>query len=372
VSAQLVNAGDGFHAWSGVFDRKLADVFSIQDEIAGAIVSALRVNLAVGEPPGPPTQDVDAYDLWVKGRSISYLFTPQAIGQARACFEAAIARDPAFARPYFGLADLLFNGVQFGLTASPDLLPTIRSAITRSLQLDDTFADAHALMGVIRGVLDYDWDGAAASFRRALELGPGSSTVMIQHAWYHLVPRMQIAQAVKEALGAVVLDPLSPRVHGQLGLVCMTARDYARAAEECRVAVDLAPGLWWTHWVYGTALLLQGRFVQGLRESRRLYDEIHHPMVVGAMALVSGLMLRRTLARKFLDELETMSRTMEVPPTAFALAYIGLGDDRMFDWLNKAIDARDPVMTHLPSMPLYDGIRDDPRFGALLVRMNLA
>ena len=372
VSAQLVNTGDGFHAWSEVFDRKSADAFSIQDEIAEAIASALKVNLAAGEPSVPPTRDVEAYDLWVKGRSVSYQFTPQAIAQARACYEAAIARDPAFARPHFGLADLLFNGVQFGLTTSPDVLPTIRSAIAQSLRLDDTSAEAHALMGVIRGILDYDWEGAAASFRRALELGPGSATVMIQHAWYHLVPRMHIVQAVAEASEAVTLDPLSPRVHGQLGLVWMTARDYTRAAEECRVAVDLAPGLWWAHWMYGTALLLQGRFVQGLRESRRLYDEIHHPMVVGAMALVSGLMLRRNLARKFLEELETMSHTMEVPPTAFALAYIGLGDDRMFDWLSKAIDARDPVMTHLPSMPLYDGIRHDPRFTALLVRMNLA
>ena len=372
VSAQLVNAGDGFHAWSEVFDRKLTDLFSIQDDIAEAIASALQMKLAIGRLSGRPTADLQAYDLWVKGRSISYQFTPAALALARDCYDAAIARDPSFARPYFGLADLLFNGVQFGLVPSQGALPTIHSAITRSLQLDDGFHEAHALMGVVRGILDYDWVGAAASFQRALELGPGSATVLIQHAWYHLVPRMEIARAVEQAQQAVTLDPLSPRVHGQLGLVWMTARDYTRAVQECRVAVDLAPGLWWTHWVYGTALLLQGRFAQGLRESRRLYEEIHHPMVVGAMALIAGLMLRRTLARTFVEELEAMSRTMDVPPTAFALAYIGLGDDRMFEWLNKAIDARDPVMTHLPSMPLYDGIRDDPRFKALLVRMNLA
>jgi serine/threonine-protein kinase len=330
------------------------------------------MKLAIGRLSGRPTADLQAYDLWVKGRSISYQFTPAALALARDCYDAAIARDPSFARPYFGLADLLFNGVQFGLVPSQGALPTIHSAITRSLQLDDGFHEAHALMGVVRGILDYDWVGAAASFQRALELGPGSATVLIQHAWYHLVPRMEIARAVEQAQQAVTLDPLSPRVHGQLGLVWMTARDYTRAVQECRVAVDLAPGLWWTHWVYGTALLLQGRFAQGLRESRRLYEEIHHPMVVGAMALIAGLMLRRTLARTFVEELEAMSRTMDVPPTAFALAYIGLGDDRMFEWLNKAIDARDPVMTHLPSMPLYDGIRDDPRFKALLVRMNLA
>ncbi len=95
-------------------------------------------------------------------------------------------------------------------------------------------------------------------------------------------------------------------------------------------------------------------------------------MVVGALAMLCGVFRRRKEAKRLLAELEEMSRTTSVPPLAFAFAYIGLGDDRMFDWLNKAIDARDPEVTHLPSMPFYDGIRDDPRFEVLLARMNLA
>jgi TolB-like protein len=372
VAAQLVNARDGFHAWSECFDRQLTDPFAIQNEIAEAIASALQVTLAAGEPVKPQTRDLEAYDLWVKGRSISQQFTPAAIAQARRCFEDATRRDPLFARPYFGLADLLFTAVQFGLAEPREALPQLRAAIARSLELDASFPEAHALQGVIRGTLDYDWPAAEASFKRALTLGPGSASVLIEHAWFHLVPRRRIAQALEEAEQAVVLDPLSALVRGRLGLVRMAGRQYGAAVDDCRAAVDLAPGRWWSHWFLGTALLLHGRAADGFKEAKRLYDEVHQPQAVGGMALLYGLFRRKARARRCLAELETMSAVMRVPPMAWAFACIGVGDDRMFEWLNKAIDERDPVVTHLPSMPLYDGIRRDPRFQALLMRMNLA
>jgi serine/threonine-protein kinase len=372
ISAQLVNSRDGLHAWSECFDRQLTDLFAIQDEIAQAIASALQVKLASGAPVKRQTSDLAAYGLWVKGRSISQQFTPGSIAQARQCYEGAIARDPAFARPYFGLADLLFAAMQFGLAEPRDALPQMRAAITKSLGCDDSFPEAHALQGVIRGTLDYDWPGAEAAFRRALELGPGSATVLIQHAWFHLVPKLEIARAIDEAEQAVALDPLSALVRGRLGLVRMAGRQYGPAVDDCRAAVELAPGHWWAHWFYGTALLLNGRLAEGFKEARRLYDDVHQPLAVGAMALLYGLFRRSAQAKRFLAELEAMSRTMPVPPMARALACIGVGDDRMFEWLNKAIDDRDPVVTHLSSMPFYDGIRDDPRFQTLLARMKLA
>jgi serine/threonine-protein kinase len=372
VSVQLINADTGYHAWSERYDRQLTDIFAIQDEIARSITLALKLTLALEPSHERPTDDLVAYDLWMKGRSISQRFTPAASAQARECYEAAIARDPRFARPYFGLAELLFYGVQFGLTTSTDDARRARDAIATSLELDDRFGEAHALSGVLRGILDYDWPGAEAAFQRALDLSPGSATILIEHAWYHLVPRMRVAEALAQAEQAVALDPLSPLVRGLFGLVLVVARQYARAAGECREAVRLAPGLWWLHWFYGTALVMQGRIVLGLREFRRVYEEIHDPLVVGLMSGLYAMFLQRKKAKALLAELQEMSRTAYVPPFGMAFAYLGLGDDRVFEWLDKAIDARDPVVTHLPSMPLYDGIRDDPRFRALLARMHLA
>ncbi len=370
VSAQLVNTHDGYHAWSECFDRQLTDIFAIQDEIARSIAQALKQKL-VPHVAVPQTEDLVAYDLWVKGRSISQLFTPESFTQARDLYEGAIARDPRFARPYFGLADLYFYGVQFGLTTLPGLLPRAREAIARSLELDDQFGEAHALLGVFRGILDFDWPGAEAAFQRAFELSPGSATVFSQHAWYHLVPRRRIAEALKEAEQAVALDPLSPFAHAFLGLARQAARQYKLSVEECGAAVQLAPEMWVLHWFYGTALLLQGRLVLGFRHARTLYERIHQPLIVGAMSLVYGLFLNRKKAKELLAELNEMAKKVDVTPVAYAMAYLGLGDDRAFEWFDKAIDARDPIATHLPSMPYYDGIRDDPRFPALLAKMHL-
>ncbi len=371
VSAQLVNTHDGYHAWSESYDRQVTDIFAIQEEIANSIAGALRLKLTRARSCAQQAPDLAAYDLWVKGRSISQQYTLEAFAQARECYEAALARDPRFARPYFGLAELLFYGVQFGLAPEPDALPRIRESITKSLELDDQCGEAHAMSGICRGILDYDWPGADAAFRRALELSPGSAAILSQHAWYFLVPTKRTAQAVEQAQQAVALDPLSAFARGMLGMVLMAARQYAQAAEECRRAVELAPRLWWLHWFYGTALLLQGRLVQGYGECRLCYEKMRLPLVVGGMAFIYALARQGKKARQLLADLLEMSRIEYVPPAAFALAYLGLGDDRTFDWFEKAIDARDPIVTHLPTLPLYDGIRNDPRFGKLLAKMRL-
>lgn len=370
VSAQLVNTRDGFHSWSESYDREITGLFEIQDEIARSIAHALELKLTHARTV-TETPDFQAYDLWVRGRALSQRFTPVAFAQARECYERAITRDPGFARPYFGLADLLFSGAQFGVAVPPEVVPRARAAIVTSLELDQQFGEAHAVLGIFRGLLDYDWAGSDASFKRALELSPGSATVLSRHAWFNLVPQMQVATALEQAKRAVALDPLSPLAHGHLGLTFVVAREYARAVESCRTAVQLAPGLWWLHWFYATALLLQGRSALGLKHSRMVYEQIHQPLIIGAMAAIYGLFFQRRKAQQLLAELEELSDIMIVPPQAFALAYLGLGDDRVFEWLDRAIDARDPIVTHLPSMPIYDPIRNDPRFQVLLARMGL-
>ncbi len=370
VSAQLVNTRDGCHAWSERYDRKFADILAIQDDIAASIARALELSLGCRDAPGE-IRDVAAYELWVKGRSISQQYTPKAFVRARECYEAAIARDPRFARPYYGLADLYFYGAQFGIAAEPDLLSRARQAVLESLALDDRFGDAHALYGVFRGLLDYDWPGAASAFRRAFDLSPGSAMAHWAHAWYHLVPTLRIPQALDQAREAVALDPLSPFARGLLGLVFVVARRYDEAAEECRTAVQLAPGLWWLRWFYATALLVQGQVEKGFQQAWKVYELVHEPLLVGALCGICGLFGRTSDAATLMAELTRLSGAAAVPPTAFALAYLGLGDDRVFEWFDKAIDARDPIATHLPSMPLYDGLRADPRFDALLARMNL-
>jgi TolB-like protein len=372
ISAQLVNAVDGCHAWSERFDRHLTQVFEIQDEIALSIALALKLTLTRRAGVAPPTKDLVAYELWTRGRSSSQEYTPDAYARSRECYEAAIARDPRFARAHLALAELLFYAVEFGVSTSPADVSTAREALSHALDCDELLGDAHALLGVFQGLLEYDWPAAEHSFARAIALNPGSSAILSQHAWYHLVPRLRLEEAVNEAQQAVALDPLSPFVRGCLGLTFLTARQYARAVDQCRRALQLAPRLWWIRWFYATALLLNGRRELGFHQCQLVLDRNPQPMMAGAMALLCGLFGRQDEARRRLTELHEASERSYVPPLAFAFAYVGLGDDRAFEWLDKAIDSRNPVVTHLPSMPLYDDIRRDRRFQTLLAKIHLA
>jgi len=280
VSAQLVNTSDGTHAWSERYDREVRDRLAIQDEIARAIARALNVTLRP-ERTAPTPPDPIAWELWVRGRGLSQQYTSDAAGAATACYEAAIAQDATFARPHFGLAELLLGTVRFGLADPLAVLPRAHAELELALQLDDQFGEAHALLGVCRGFAEFDWAGAGAAFQRALELSPGSASVLTQHAWYYLVPTLQLVRAVESAEEAVALDPLSPGTHG-------------------------------------------------------------------------------------------LPASTRIPAQALALASLGVGDDRVFEYLDLAISERDPMISHLPSMPMYDGLRADPRFAQLLRRLGLA
>ncbi len=372
VSAQLVSATDGYHLWSESYDRLLTDIFAIQDEIARAISLALKLQLAPEPSSRRPTENLEAYDLWLRGRCIGGRYTPEAFAKARECYAAAIALDPNFAPPYADTAESVFQAATFGMTPSPEAALQARACVLKALELDDSLGDVHALLGMVRGILEYDWAGAECCFQRALELSPGSAAVLMRHAWYSLVPQMRLAEAVEEALQAAALDTLSPLMHSRLGLVLMVARDYRRAEEECRIAVELTPGLWFPHWFLGSALLLQGKHSQGFVHCRHVYERFpREPLVIGGMCAVYGLFSRRKKARELLSKLLDVARKAYVPPLAIAWAYLGLKDDRLFEWLGRAIEARDPAVTHMPSMPIYDGIRRDARFQALLAKMRL-
>jgi hypothetical protein len=220
--------------------------------------------------------------------------------------------------------------------------------------------------------MDHDWKAAGASFQRAFELSPGSASVLWRHAWYYLDPQGWVDEEVSEAREAAARDPLSWLTHSILGLALTAARDYVGAEAEHRLAMQLAPGLAYPRWFLGAALLMRGKLSEGFAQCRHVYDRFDtDPMAIGGMAFVYGLSLRRGKARRLLSELEELAARSPVPPLAFAWAYLGLADDRVFEWLDRAIAARDPAVIHMGSMPIYDAIRGDPRFRILLAKMNL-
>ncbi len=373
VSAQLVSAKDGYHLWSESYNRELADVFALQDDIARAVSRALSLRLTAGSLVEPSTEDMEAYRLWLQGRHAWIQLTPEAVAKARNCFETALSRDPRFPLPFISIAELLFDAAQLGIVHPAEVIRKAKESVLAALALNDRLGEAYALLGALHGVFEYDWTAAEHCFQHALDRNPGSAEVLRRFAWYYLVPQLRIPEALDQMRRARTRDPLSPIVHSTYGLTLMVARDFKRAIEECRIALELAPGLYAARWFLGGSLIMAGKVEEGLRECREVYEHGGlGAMATGGMSIIYGMVGRMEDSRKMLSELSDMARTAWVPPLAFAWAYLGLQDDCVFEWLDKAIDARDPAVTHMPSMMYYDGIREDPRFRQLLAKMNLA
>jgi TolB-like protein/Flp pilus assembly protein TadD len=372
VSVQLVSAEDGYHLWSECYDREMADVFAIQDEIAHAVAASLRLRLAPKSLVDRPTGDLEAYNLWLKGRCAGARWTMEGIAQARRLYAAAMARDPRFPLPYVSDAEMLFEASWFGLTPPATAAREAKEAVLKALALDDALGEAHSLLGSLLGILEYDWQGAGRAFARALDLSPGSSMVLLRHAWYFLAPLRRVAEAASELRRALALDPLSPLLHSILGMVLILAREYDEAETECRLALQMAPGFWWPHFFLGAALMLKGEVEAAIGHFQQAWDLLGpDPLAIGNKCCVFGMVGRREEAERAFAQLEEMAHTSEVSALAFAWACLGLGDDRVFDWLGRAIDERSPAVVHLPTLAIYDRIRDDPRFVKLLTRMGL-
>jgi TolB-like protein len=293
VSAQLVSSADGYHIWSQNYDRELNGIFAVQDDIACSIALALRARLGPPSLVEQPTEDLEAYNLWLKGRYMGSRWTPEALAQACECYTAAVARDPHFAPPHMAMAELLFEASWFGLADPAKAGRQAKDAILKALALDDTLGEAHAILGALRGVLEYDWTGAERAFERALSLCPGSTAVHYRYAWYFLTPKLRIAEALAELHRAAGQDPFSPVLHSTLGFVLIAARQFERAEEECRVAVELAPGLWWPHFFLGCALVPQGKAEEAIACVHLACDRLGGgPLAMGGLSLTYGLLGR--------------------------------------------------------------------------------
>lgn len=367
ISAQLVSAADGCHLWSEIYDRELSGVFALQDEIARSIAQALEVRVGPRRLAGSWTEDVDAYGYWLRGRHRAAQWTPDAVQEGCGYYQAALCRDPRFPLPLVALGETLFEASWFGLLPPREAAARAKGAILQALELDASLGEAHAVLGSILGVAEYDWDGAARAFTRALECSPGSSSVLYRHAWYHLSPQGRYEEALREIRQAVAQDPLSPLLQFTLGWLLTEARRWAEAAEAFRMALELAPDFWWPKFALSCVLAAEGRKEEAVRLCQEARGQVGGPLADAALCALYAQSGRREEASRMLAELEAAS----APPLALAWAGLELRDDRVFIWLDQAIDQREPAVTHLPGMMIYDPLRADPRFARLLQRMGL-
>ncbi len=373
ISAQLVNVADGFHLWSEHYDRDLTDVFAIQDEISRSIARALALRLTPSQVERP-TPSLEAYNAWLKARHYHHREDPAGNAKARECLREAIALDSRFPHPYLTLADLALGSTNLGMTRPLDAAAEGRTAIRKALELDPSLGEAHALSGAFRALMDYDWEGAAGDFARALELAPASERVHRLYAGFYLVPTLRLVEAEEEMERALASDVLCPTAHVELVQVLMWARQFERAEAKGRVALDLWPGNLLVQWFHAGALFFQGHYEETLKVWRRVMETVGGtPGTTAGVGMALAMLGREEEARSLLERLEEKAGTAYVPALSRAKIYTCLREkDATLYWLDVAIDEHEPEIFELPSKAIWDHLRDDPRFTALLRKMRLA
>jgi len=375
IAARLTDVRDGRHLWSQRFDRDVADVFAVQDEIAGTIVATLRATLLgdIGDPtPRRYTADLAAYNLYLKGRYSWNKRTSEAIAEGVRYFEEAIARDEGYALAYTGLADCFALQLDYRGVPVAEGMRRAKEFALRALALDETLAEAHTSLGWVLFIYDWDWEAASREFRRALELNPRYATARQWFSW-SLMAQGRVEEAVAEGRIAAELDPASVSIRRSLGWLLYYARQYEAAAEQLRRAVELNPTAEETHRVLGLVRLQQGKLDEAevaLREAIALSTELAYARA--GLAYACARTGRTAEARAILDRLYAEAKEHYVSPVAFVTVHLGLGDtDQAFAWLERAREERRGWLCYLKVEPLLDEVRGDPRFGELLQVMRL-
>src|SRR5262249_32103764 len=270
ITAQLVNAADGYHLWSERYDREMKDIFDVQDEITLAVVDALKVKLlGTIEPAQPPTHDTEAYELYLKGRSLLYqrgLSIPKAID----CFQKAVSLDSEYAQALAGLADGYTTSGYSGFQPAMEVMPRALEAARRSLQLGPDLAETHNALACATLLYDLNYELAEQEFRLALELNPNYPQA---RAWYGLFLLQWIsgreAEAREEMLRLLQVDPLSGYAHVIASFSCVSSGRIVEAVEYGRRGVELDPNSYLAHWSVSVALQCAGQYEEAAVAAER-------------------------------------------------------------------------------------------------------
>lgn len=272
------------------------------------------------------------------------------------------------------MAELARAATEVGIIGPREAIAEGRAAVQKALDLDDSLGEAYALSGAFRAWMDFDWSGACADFERALALSPAAAEVHRLRANHFLVPTGRLLEAEEEMRPAIASDPVSPLAYIELGKVLLWARQFERARDAMEAAFELRPDYWLAAWYRGVALYFQGRIEEALMIWESVRKEVGAtPVAVGCIGMGLGQLGRHTEARAALADLDAAERECYVPRFSRAQIHMGLGEtDAAFEWLDRAVEERDIHILDLSCKPIWDGLRSDARFSALLRKMRLA
>jgi serine/threonine-protein kinase len=370
IIAQLIRAADESHLWSERYEREMTDIFAIQDDISQAIAHALKVTLAA---PRRSTTNVEAFQNYLKGLYWYQRYTPESLALAKESFERVLRQDAACAPAYAGLAVYYYGLGALSIKRMTEMAPLAKSAAESALAIDGTLSEAHSVLGLVAGAVEFDWTAAERHFQAAMAGEPVPPLVRVRYGLYFLTPRGRFEEAAAQYRRALETDPLSMMVHFGLAFALYCQGRYDHAIEHAAAAVDLYPDYWLVHFAMGLALFRKGRLEQSiasLEAAVRLSPSF--TLAAGFLASVYVRAGSRGRAAELMEGVSERSPAHYVSPACFAVYHAALGEaDKMFECLQAAFSERDPYLTRLDAEPCFEPFRADRRYRDLLSRMNL-
>jgi TolB-like protein/Tfp pilus assembly protein PilF len=376
ITAQLIKVADGFPVWSKIYQRNIEDTFDLWDEISLAIVDNLKIKFLGGEKEKLVkryTESLEAYNLYVKGRYFWNKRTREGLDKSIEYFQEAIEKDPTYALAFSGLADAyLILGNNYHIPAS-EAFPKAKVAALKALELDNSLAEAHtSLASILVDEHEHDFEKGEKEYQRSIELKPGYATA---HHWYafNLSDLGRHEEAIKEILRARELDPLSPRINANVGLLFYYARKYNRALAELEKSTELFPEHSANYLYAGRVYAQMGRYEEAISSDEQSSELAGQSGELSTwLAYIYSLSGKRAEAQKRLSNIMEYSKQNFVPPINIARVYVGLGEkEEAFFWLEKGYSQNDAKLGNLKKDPTFDPLRSDPRYTELLRKIGL-
>jgi len=370
VNVQLINAMTDGHLWAEIYDRKLTDIFSVESDIAKTIADTLQAKLSGSERTAiskKPTDNPEAYELYLKGRFFWNKRTGADLFKAIDYFKQAIAKDPNYALAYSGLADSYLLLPPYGAAAPKDSVPQAKAAVKKALELDDALAEAHASAGRILSGFDFDSQQAIIEFERALQLNPNYATA---HHWFGAGPLLALGrfdESIVEAKRSIELDPLSMINNADFGNDYYYARRYDEAIAQLRKTLEIEPRFYLAHYYLAEALQLRGQLSEAISEYRKATELDDDPFALALLGQAYARSGRSDDARKIMARLNEEAKSRYVAAYGIAVVFLGMRDkNHAMDELERAYRENDGNdIYNIRVDPLLDDLRGDPRFEAL-------